>query len=72
MYLATTQVFRDVSAWYHIVLLVIQHKQLHQIELKLYVNGSQVTAFTTANYPSLNANLNLITRQHMDWTSGFW
>jgi hypothetical protein len=34
--------------------LLILHKQHQLIELKLYVNGEQVTSFTTATYPSLN------------------
>ena len=52
--LATTQVFRDPSAWYHIVLAVDTTQATAANRLKLYINGSQVTAFSTATYPSLN------------------
>jgi len=55
--LQTTQVFRDPSAWYHIVLAVDTTQATAANRVKLYVNGSQITAFTTANYPALNATL---------------
>lgn len=53
--LITTQVFRDPSAWYHIVLTVDTTQATASNRTKLYINGSQVTAFSTATYPSQNA-----------------
>ena len=53
--LITTQVFRDPSAWYHIVLAIDTTQATSSNRLKLYVNGNQVTAFGTATYPSQNA-----------------
>ena len=50
----TTQVFRDPSAWYHIVIAVDTTQATASNRLKLYVNGAQVTAFSSTNYPSLN------------------
>ena len=58
-YLVTTQVFRDPSAWYHIVLAVDTTQATSTNRIKLYVNGVQVTAFTTANYPALNATFSI-------------
>jgi len=55
--LITTQLFRDFSAWYHIVLAVDTTQATASNRLKLYVNGVQVTAFATASYPSLNYNM---------------
>jgi len=52
--LTTTQVFRDPSAWYHVVLAVDTTQATAANRLKLYVNGSQVTAFSTATYPAQN------------------
>lgn len=52
--LQTTQVFRDVSAWYHIVLQVNTTDGTASNRVKLYVNGEQVTSFSTATYPSQN------------------
>ena len=54
--LYTTQVFRDPSAWYHIVYAVDTTQATAANRIKLYVNGAQVTAFGTANYPAQNAN----------------
>ena len=50
----TTAVYRDPSAWYHIVVSVDTTQATASDRIKIYVNGSQVTALTTANYPSLN------------------
>ena len=52
--LVTSQVFRDFSAWYHIVLAVDTTQATSSNRVKIYVNGSQVTAFGTATYPSQN------------------
>ena len=54
--LTTNQVFRDTSAWYHIVLSRDSTQGTASNRIKIYVNGSQVTSFATATYPSLNDN----------------
>ena len=54
--LNTTQVFRDPAAWYHIVLAVDTTQATASDRIKMYVNGSQVTSFGTATYPTQNAN----------------
>ena len=56
--LITTQVFRDPSAWYHIVLAIDTTQATNTNRVKVYVNGSQITAFDTATYPSQNLNTN--------------
>jgi hypothetical protein len=53
-YLQTTQVFRDPSAWYHIVCVSDTSQATTANRLKIYVNGIQITAFSTATYPSQN------------------
>jgi hypothetical protein len=53
----TSQVFRDPSAWYHIVLAVDTTQATANDRLKLYVNGTQVTTFSTTNNPTQNADL---------------
>lgn len=55
--LVPTQVFRDVSAWYHMVLSVDTTQATSSNRVKFYINGSQVTALDTATYPAQNANL---------------
>ena len=52
--LITTQVFRDPSAWYHIVVAFDSTQATTSNRVKIYVNGVQVTAFSTATYPALN------------------
>jgi len=51
----TTQVFRDTSAWYHIVLNVDLDQATDSDRIKIYVNGTQITSFSTATYPSQGA-----------------
>ena len=55
--LVTTQVFRDPTAWYHVVVAFDTTKSTASNRIKLYINGSQITSFDTSNYPSLNSNL---------------
>ena len=55
--LITTQLFRDVGAWYHFVLAYDTTQGTAANRIKLYVNGSQVTAFGTETYPSENQDL---------------
>jgi len=57
VFLITSQLFRDVSAWYHIVLALDTTQATNTNRVKLYVNGTQVTAFSTTTYPSQNGNL---------------
>jgi len=52
--LVTSQVFRDPSAWYHIIVAYDSTQATSSNRVKVYVNGTQVTAFSTATYPSLN------------------
>ena len=56
--LYTTQLFRDPSAWYHIVLAVDTTQAVASNRVKIYVNGVQVTSFSTENYPNQNQTLN--------------
>jgi hypothetical protein len=55
----TSQVFRDPSAWYHIVVAIDTTQATSSNRTKVYVNGTQVTAFSTANYVPQNSNLAL-------------
>jgi hypothetical protein len=52
----TTQVFRDPSAWYHLVVAMDTTQATASDRLKIYINGSQITAFATSNDPSLNSD----------------
>ncbi len=48
-FVITTQVFRDPSAWYHVVLSLDTTQATATDRLKLYINGSQVTSFSSDN-----------------------
>ena len=50
----TDRVFRDPSAWYHLVLSVDTTQSTASDRLKIYINGSQVTSFSTNNNFSQN------------------
>jgi hypothetical protein len=51
---ATTQVFRDPSAWYHIVAILDTTQATASDRAKLYVNGTQITAFSATTNPTQN------------------
>ena len=53
--LISSQVFRDVSAWYHIIVAKDTTQSTETNRLKVYVNGSQITMNESAlGYPTQN------------------
>ena len=52
----TDQVFRDPSAWSHLVFAVDTTQSTSSDRVKIYHNGSQITSFSTSNYPSQNSD----------------
>ncbi len=70
--LETTQVFRDPSAWYHFVIALDTTQSTDSNRVKIYVNGSQITDFASALYPSQNFEglFNDHTIQHAIGTEG--
>ena len=52
--LQTTAVYRDPSSWYHIVYAVDTTQATAANRIRLYVNGVEITAFSTATYPTQN------------------
>ena len=48
----TNRLFRDISAWYHFLLLGDSTQGTNSNRLKLYVNGVQETSLSTASYPA--------------------
>jgi hypothetical protein len=54
--LQTNQVFRDVSAWYHIVLVYDSGNATAGNRMRMYVNGAEVTSFGTDTNPSQDAD----------------
>ena len=54
--LIPNEVFRDHSAWQHIVIAFDTTQSTASDRAKIYKNGSQITSFNTADYPSENLN----------------
>ena len=48
--LITTQVFRDPHSWYHLVVVQDTTQATASDRAKMYLNGSEITAFNTAQY----------------------
>ena len=48
--LTTTAKYRDVGAWYHICVAYDTTQSTDTNRIKLYVNGTQVTSFSTSTY----------------------
>jgi len=61
--LRTSALFRDTSAWYHIVVAVDTTQATPANRMKLYINGSEVTDFISSNYPSQNAESSINSTQ---------
>ena len=53
----TNRVFRDTSAWYHIVVAWDTSQSTASDRVKIYVNGVQETSMATGNYPAQNTTL---------------
>jgi len=57
--LLTNALYRDVSAWYHLVVQIDTTQSTDTNRVKIYINGEQETSFATSNYPSQNADSQL-------------
>ena len=53
-YLRTNRVFRDPSAWYHIVCVWDTENSTEANRMRLYVNGVEETSFSASVYPTQN------------------
>jgi hypothetical protein len=52
--IVTNRKFRDVSAWYHLVIAYDTTQATASDRVKMYVNGVQETSFSSSTYPSQN------------------
>ncbi len=59
--LVTSRKFRDVSAWYHILLAVDTGQGTEANRAKLYINGVLETAFGTSTRPDQDGNIGINT-----------
>ena len=56
--LTTNRLFRDPSAWYHIVVAVDTTQATSSDRVKIYVSGTQETSLSVSNYPAQNVDVN--------------
>ena len=56
VWLRTNRLFRDVSAWYHIVIQADSTQATASNRLKLYVNGVEETSFSDDNRGSISSS----------------
>jgi hypothetical protein len=59
--LSANALFRDVSAWYHLVFALDTTQATASDRAKIWVNGERVTSFYEETYPSQNADLKMNT-----------
>jgi len=53
-WLTPTAVYRDPNGWYHVVVAYDSPQATASNRVKMYVNGTQVTSFSQADYPAQN------------------
>ena len=53
--LTSTAVFRDTSAWFHLVFAYDSTQSTDADKVKIYVNGTQIEDFDSNDYPGLNS-----------------
>jgi len=58
-FMLTNALFRDTSAWYHIVWAFDTTQGTAANRVKLYINGTQVTSWATASYPDEDAEFDV-------------
>jgi len=65
--LTPNAVHRDTSAWYHIVVALDTTQSTASNRAKMYINGTQVTSFATANYPNQDTDgtINLVSGSYV-------
>jgi len=69
----TNKLFRDPSAWYHIVVAVDSTDGTAGDRCKIYVNGERQTSFATSSFADQNQNQNLnsaLAIRLFAWSSG--
>jgi hypothetical protein len=52
----TSAVFRDPSAWYHVVIVADMTNATSSDRMRMYVNGTRITSFSPETYPAQNTD----------------
>ena len=64
--LNTNRVFRDLNAWYNLVIAIDTSQGTSSNRVKLYVNGTQETSFGTETYPDQDDALRFFTSSEIE------
>jgi len=59
-YLRTNRLFRDVNAWYHIVMVLDTTQATEANRMRIYVNGTEETSFDANQYPTKDFDVQYI------------
>jgi len=52
----TTALYKDNSSWYHVVIAVDSTQAVSTDRIKMYVNGEQITSFSSVDYGAINTD----------------
>ncbi len=56
-YYAMNRTFEDTSKWYHFVIAFDTTQSTDTNRMKIYIDGEQITSFSSITYPALNQDL---------------
>jgi len=59
--------FRDVAAWYHLVIAIDTADGTAANRVKVYMNGTRITSWSTETYPSQNDALRFFTSSEVEY-----
>ena len=65
--LTTNRLFRDTNGFYHIVIEVDTTQATASDRVKIYINGSKETSFSTETYPSQNLDMEINKANTVDY-----
>jgi len=68
--LKTTRKFRDLSAWYHVVVAMDSSQSTAANRVKIYVNGVQETSWATEDYGNQNTDLAMFSTTNVTFILG--
>ena len=63
----TSQRFRDVGSWIHVLVTLNTTAENSSQRIKLYVNGAEITDFSTSNAPQANDDTPINDSDHTHW-----
>ena len=72
MKINTTALFRDVSAFYHVLAIFDTSNQISSERLRLYVNGVRQTNFSSSTFPSKDTETELFRNTSNVLSVGAW